>query len=195
MAPAARMLAISVRRVASCMGKAGGLNALRLSWGSGGYLGAQQTRLFGTSAVHLWVAIECFALPSPTTVQLTSQPLQLCFTTTFVAAPARISAPLAWRFTSVAWTSAHLGQAIAGAAAVAVVAEAFLSLSIWRTFGEAAMPSSPTGLYWALAALARARTAMVAKARHEERNIVGIRFVFIFVSFFRVVSFFIECLS
>ena len=120
---------------------------------------AQQTRLFGTSAVHLWVATECLALPSPTTVHLTSQSAQVCLIAVVVA-PARISAPLACRLTSVVRTSAHFGQVMAGTVAVAMAVEALLSLSIWRAFGEAAMPSSPTGLNWALAELATARTAM-----------------------------------
>src|SRR5258707_10381838 len=111
---------------------------------------AQQVAGFATSAAHLWLATVCLALPSATTVSLVSQAVQVCFATFWVAVPARTWPPLAWRFTSVVSTSAHFGQAMAGTTATAGVAAAFRSYSIWRTFGEAAMPSSPTGLYWAL---------------------------------------------
>src|SRR5437660_10919263 len=126
---------------------------------------AQQVAGFATSAAHLWVATVCLALPSPTTVNLVSQAVHVCFATFWVAVPARTWPPLAWRFTSVTSTSAHLGQAMAGTMATAGVAEAFRSFSIWRTLGEAAMPSSPTALYWALAVLASARAAKATAAR------------------------------
>lgn len=155
---------------------------------------AQQVAGFGTSAAHLWVATVCLALPSPTTLSLVSQAVQVCFATFRVAVPARTWPPLAWRLPSVVSTSAHLGQAIAGAAATAVAVEALRSLSICRTFGEAAIPSSPTGLYWALAVLAKARAARATAAR----AIFGERFVFIFLSFlsfFRDFSLFGEVFS
>ena len=75
---------------------------------------AQHVSGFGTSAVHLWVATVCLALPSPATVSLVSQAVHVCFATILEAAPARSSPPLAWRFNSVVSTSAHLEQAIAG---------------------------------------------------------------------------------
>jgi hypothetical protein len=93
--------------------------------------------------------------------------------------------------TSVVSTSAHFGQAMAGTTATAGVAAAFRSFSIWRTFGEAAMPSSPTGLYWALAVLAKPRAARATAAR----AIFGERFVFIFGTFFQAVSLFGELFS
>ena len=57
-------------------------------------------------------------------------------------------------------------------------AAAALSLSIWRTLGEAVIPSSPVGLYWALALLARLTVAAMAAA-----NRTLFRF-FIILSFF-----------
>ena len=144
---------------------------------------AQQVAGFGTSAAHLWVATECLALPSPAAENVVVQAVQVCLATVFVAAPARTWPPLAWRFTSVVSRSAHLGQAMVGAAAAAAVAEAFRSLSIWRTLGEAAMPSSLTGLSWALAAAVSARPAAAVAIIRE------MRFVFIFVYFFSIVSF------
>jgi len=149
-------------------------------------LEAQQVAGFGTSAAHLWVAKVCLALLSPTTVNLDSQAVQVCFATFWVAVPASTWPPLAWRFTSVTRTSAHFRQGMAGTTATAGVVATSRSFSIWRTFGEAAM-----GLNWALAVLANARAASATAAR----AIFGERFVFIFGTFFQIVSLFGELFS
>ena len=61
-------------------------------------------------------------------------------------------------------------------------AAAALSLSIWRTFGEAVMPSSPVGLYWALALAAKLTVAAMAAA-----NRTLFRFFMFFVFLWRAV--------
>src|SRR6516162_3866089 len=114
---------------------------------------AQQVAGFRTSAPHVWMATVCLALPSPARANLVSQAVQVCFATFWVAVPTRIWAPLAWRLTSVVNTSAHLAQAMAGVTVTAGAGEALRSFSIWRTLGEAEMPSLPAGLYWALTAV------------------------------------------
>src|SRR6266852_6415287 len=54
-----------------------------------------------------------------------------------------------------------------------------ISLSIWRTLGDAAMPSSPAGLYWACTGAANE-----SKARAASAAIKVLFVVCIFVLFF-----------
>jgi hypothetical protein len=111
------------------------------------------------------MAIDCFALPWPTTSHLFLQSAQRCDDTALVGAPAEISAWAA--FASVlrrtSKTFLHLGQDIETTMPEAPL-DAFLSFNIWRTLGEAAMPSSPTALYWACTGPASANKAMPARA-------------------------------
>src|SRR6185369_2465363 len=84
-------------------------------------------------------------------------------------------------------TSAHLGQAMSGTAAAGGLVEAIRSFSICRTLGEAAMPRSS-----ALASVVKLRAAMAIAARVIGLAISRRRFVFIFGTFFQVVSSFSE---
>jgi hypothetical protein len=65
-----------------------------------------------------------------------------------------------------------LPQAIVGVVGEAGVTLALRSSSCARTFGEAVMPSSPVGLYWALADKVVRNTVTAAKARAEPRTIL-----------------------
>jgi len=107
-------------------------------------------------------------LPSPATVSLVLQLAQPWVVVTCLT-PMVVSAPLACGLCLDVRMSVHFSQAIVGTLIVAG-AEAFRSLSAWRTLGDAAMPSA------AYAAVAMVRVATVAAIAES-------RLIFIFVSF------------
>jgi hypothetical protein len=93
---------------------------------------------------------------------------------TFVVCPINVRAPEPFEAVSLTATqpSLHLPQAIVGVAGEAGVTLALRSSNCARTFGEAVMPSSPVGLYWALADKVVRNTVTTAKARAEPRTIL-----------------------
>src|SRR6266568_228832 len=93
-----------------------------------------------------------------------SQPPQRCLATLLIGLPCDNStfAPFGAGSTWLTQTSLHLGQSIGAATAGAVLTVALRSTNCARTLGEALMPSSPAGLYWARTGPANESKAMAA---------------------------------
>jgi hypothetical protein len=106
----------------------------------------------------------------------------------FVVCPINVRAPEPFEAVSLTPThpSLHFGQAIVSVVVEAAVTAVLRSFSCARTFGEAAMPSPPADLYWALADKGVTDTVTTAKASAEPRTILVMLFA-VFISFFQFV--------
>src|SRR5579864_5066921 len=143
--------------------------------------GAQQARFSAPQLLHLWVATASLALPLPAVVHSLPHPPQRCCTTLLVVWPMRALAPAPFGLVSACANQAslHLAHAMEVTVAESAVVVVLRSSNCARSLGEAVMPSSPVGLYWALAVVTVAKTPIktVAKPRRELRTILVISFI------------------
>jgi hypothetical protein len=134
----------------------------------------QHARFSAPHPVHLWLATDCVALPVPAWFQSTPQPSQRCFAISLVVCPISVRTPEPFEAVSLIaiQPSLHLAQAIVTFVVEANGTIALRSSSCARSLGEAVMPSSPVGLYCALADPLVINAATRAKARAELRTIL-----------------------
>src|SRR6266702_3307190 len=106
---------------------------------------------------------------------------------------------LMWPFSVVTlWiiTDLHLAQTIAIASPglrASACSLVLISLSIWRTLGDAVIPSSPTGLYWACAGPANESKTMADSVAIRVLFVVCIFLLFFLFCFIVVVLLFLVC--